>query len=211
MSSSIIDKLTTKSMMIFYLENRKISECSNKFGYNREKIRKSFIFHYPYIYAGSNNLRIRKIILKDNLDGWSYVSIKGNNYKIDNMFMRFFQSSFFRDNGTNYLATTDMVNGKRTSTYYHRLIMRVSQGQEVDHINMDRFDNRISNLRICTRKQNSLNRKCKGYRKSHNIKNPFTSRFRGKHLGYFNTIEEAQNNYMEEKKLYSDFFGSIIK
>ena len=41
----------------------------------------------------------------------------------------------------------------------HRLVMGVSDGQSVDHINGDRMDNRKSNLRICSHASNMKNRK----------------------------------------------------
>ncbi|MGA2914772.1 MAG: HNH endonuclease [Sedimentisphaerales bacterium] len=40
-------------------------------------------------------------------------------------------------------------------------IMKPPKGMVVDHINHDGFDNRRENLRICTQRQNTLNRKYK--------------------------------------------------
>lgn len=47
----------------------------------------------------------------------------------------------------------------RTSSgiYMHRLIMDTPQCMATDHINGNRLDNRRSNLRVCTHKQNSMN------------------------------------------------------
>jgi len=40
----------------------------------------------------------------------------------------------------------------------HKLLMNAPKGQVIDHINRDRLDNRLTNLRICTPKENSYNR-----------------------------------------------------
>lgn len=51
----------------------------------------------------------------------------------------------------------------KTLHYAHRLAWLLHHGEwpkhEVDHINMDRGDNRIANLRQATRSQNQMNRK----------------------------------------------------
>lgn len=40
----------------------------------------------------------------------------------------------------------------------HRLIIDAPKGMEVDHINGNKLDNRVSNLRVCTKSQNQCNR-----------------------------------------------------
>lgn len=54
-----------------------------------------------------------------------------------------------------------VVDGKQKNKTIamHRLILGAKKGQECDHINHDTLDNRISNLRLCTRSQNNQNRK----------------------------------------------------
>ena len=54
-----------------------------------------------------------------------------------------------------------MRRGKNGRTVYmHRLIMNAPKGSDVDHKNHRIWDNRRENLRVCTRRQNQMN---KGY------------------------------------------------
>lgn len=46
---------------------------------------------------------------------------------------------------------------KSGGVYMHRLIAKAKQGEFVDHINLNKLDNRRENLRICTKQQNQWN------------------------------------------------------
>lgn len=78
----------------------------------------------------------------------------------------------------------------------------------IDHVNRDPSDNRISNLRLATASQNGCNRKGKAGSRS-GVKGvhwqPQARRWRSaiaingqsKHLGYFDTIDEARAAYAD--------------
>ena len=90
----------------------------------------------------------------------------------------------------------------KKSIYMHRVIMDAKKGQQIDHINHNRCDNRIKNLRLATNTENHKNKP-----KQSNNKTGFvgvhwcntTKRFRATikvkgqviGLGYRRTIIEA--------------------
>jgi hypothetical protein len=63
--------------------------------------------------------------------------------------------------GNGYAFRRINVDGKYQKIYLHRFIMKAVKGEYVDHINGDKIDNRICNLRICTNAENSRNSKKK--------------------------------------------------
>ena len=102
------------------------------------------------------------------------------------------------------------VGGNRDKSI-HRVVMDAPEGMDVDHINGDRLNNTKSNLRVCTRSQNSQNKKLrtdsasgyKGvYKHKGNLKKPFQAYIgdpnkvsRSLKLGYYATAEEAARVY----------------
>ena len=98
-----------------------------------------------------------------------------------------------------YYVAHVYVNGKRTTKRIHQLIMgEAPDGMVVDHINRDRNDNRRANLRFVTFSQNSQNRNVNknsvsGFRgvSYHIHDRKWLARCHGKHLGNYDTAEEA--------------------
>lgn len=96
----------------------------------------------------------------------------------------------------------------------HRFIMGVPDDKFIDHINHDRLDNRLSNLRIATESQNMANISITS---KHGYKGVFNSpsgrwysqvRHNGKkyHIGTFNTKQEAALAYNKmAKELHGEF------
>jgi len=92
----------------------------------------------------------------------------------------------------------------------HRLIYifhngEPPEGYDIDHINRNPIDNRIENLRACTRSLNTCNSKprigCKSGVRGISIRNTgkFAVMVCGKYLGQFDTIDEAskyRDNYI---------------
>lgn len=104
----------------------------------------------------------------------------------------------FSDNGAGY--PTAWVNGKKE--YLHHLIIRPQTGMVIDHINGNKYDNRLTNLREITQKENTRNRKTNKNNLSGVSGVFFDSRinkwlaritvdYKSLHLGSFETKEKA--------------------
>lgn len=115
------------------------------------------------------------------------------------------------DKTTGYVRTGDNVK-------LHRLIMNCGEKLCVDHINGIRNDNRRSNLRICSQKQNSYNtltpkNSFTGYKGVTRLK---SGKYRAKitlsgkqiHIGYYYDIKDAINAYNRKAK---ELFGEFAK
>lgn len=97
--------------------------------------------------------------------------------------------------GKHYFTVT--ISQKKYSV--HRIVWvmvngDIPNGLEIDHINRDKYDNRIENLRLVTRSQNSLNKPSKISKRY----NKFVARVKGDSKSFY-TIEEA-DKWIEEKK-----------
>jgi hypothetical protein len=110
-----------------------------------------------------------------------------------------------------------VINYPRKRYPMHRLIMGAANGQEVDHINGKRSDNRRCNLRICTRQQNSYNVGKSSRNKSGYKGVSWYARLgcwqvhvgkggKVRTVGYFKTLEEAARAYdVAAKQAHGEF------
>lgn len=110
------------------------------------------------------------------------------------------------------------------SVYAHRISWMLFYGvacdKEIDHINGDRSDNRIENLRECSKLQNSQNRRI-GFRNNSGYVGVSFYKPNGKwqarttinrkriSVGYFNNAYDANRARLEVKKKYHSFCPEV--
>lgn len=118
---------------------------------------------------------------------------------------------------TNYAVRNVFKNGKRTLSLLHREILKPEDGQYVDHIDMNGLNNLLSNIRICTRRENnrhqgrrrdnSSGHKGVNFNKS---ANKWVARIQigdiRIFLGYFDSAEDAAEKYNIAAE---EFFGEF--
>jgi len=120
-------------------------------------------------------------------------------------------------NSNRYLiASFYFEKNKQTFIRKHRLvfyaynpdfdIFRRSRTENfIDHVDKDKSNNSIENLRIVTKQQNTFNTKAKGYtwcKKNKKWHAQIHLDGKNKNLGYFENEEEAREAYLTAKEIY---------
>lgn len=106
----------------------------------------------------------------------------------------------------------NLVTYNKTKIKRHRIIASCYLGlnindptQTVDHINRDKLDNRVENLRIVTQQQQTFNMGAKGYY-WHKQRNKWcvqiSINYKKIHLGLYDTEPEARQAYLDAKAKY---------
>jgi len=87
-----------------------------------------------------------------------FIKLSNEKYAIvdEDMFDELSSYKWSYSNGYVYRKITNK-EGKRTSLYMHRFIMNPRKNLVIDHIDRDKTDNRVCNLRQCTQKENLAN------------------------------------------------------
>lgn len=131
-----------------------------------------------------------------------------------------FKWHLIESHGKQYAArrTWDPKAKKRGTVLMHRQIMGAPPGLVVDHDDHDGLNNRRRNLAVCTNAQNVAHRRSAqrnngtsrfvGVARSHHGKwqAKITKDRKQRHLGYFNTPEEAAKAYNEAAR---ELFGKF--
>lgn len=126
--------------------------------------------------------------------------------------------------GDIFYAVRNLRGRGRGSEYMHHAVLKyykteIPEGEEIDHINLNALDNRISNLRVCSHQQNNFNKR--SYKNSSSkfkgvSWEAWTGRwkaqimFGGKqiNLGRYDTEEEAAKAYNAKAE---NLFGKFAR
>lgn len=118
-----------------------------------------------------------------------------------------------------YYAISQSLKLKNKNYFLHRFLIQAPKGKLVDHIDGNTLNNKKSNLRICSYKENAKNRILNKNNKSGHkgvywdihITTPKWKAYiyvdkKCYHLGYFNTYEEAVKcREKAEKKYFREY------
>lgn len=104
-----------------------------------------------------------------------------------------------------YIKINIRLNKKIVEVKAHRFAWFYVYGKlptaVIDHINRDKTDNRLCNLRELSIQQNTFNREVKGYTKVRNLyQAQITHNYKNKNLGYYKTEDDAKEAYLSAKK-----------
>ena len=129
-------------------------------------------------------------------------------YKNRKVNPEYYEKKFYMRNGYKYLH---LWHENKSKDYtLHRIIGVAYLGLDIDnpkkvidHINRDKLDNQLSNLRIVSNQENQFNRNAKGYTKRGN-KYLTQIYINGKkiYMGTYETEAEAHNAYLIAKQIH---------
>lgn len=117
-------------------------------------------------------------------------------------------------------ASWNRETKKETKVYMHRDLLKAEKGKIIDHINSDKLDNRLDNLRFVSPQQNAMNQSARTHPKHSRYKGVSFDKSRNKWIAY--CIKDNKQHYLgrftDEKlaaKAYNEkakeFFGEFSR
>lgn len=125
----------------------------------------------------------------------------------------------FSEKSKGYLQCNLTLNKVNHMLLQHRLVWYAhhqdwdifdsSMNNYIDHKNKDKKDNRLFNLHVVTNAENQQNMNCKGcyfIEAKNKWKAQIKLNGKVKHIGYYDTFEEAHEAYLAKKRILHPFF-----
>ena len=164
----------------------------------------------------------------DQVNEIKYFQVNGQNLRLDSVSCIIYRWKIYKTkpNCWKPIKFTETIHGylqcqiNRKKYKKHRLVYYannqdwdITDGSmatnSIDHIDGDKLNNNIINLRVVTHQQNHFNRtKAKGYTwDKHHKKWQAKIAVNGKtiHLGYFENEQDAHQEYLEAKQIHHNF------
>ena len=85
------------------------------------------------------------------------VIVKGKTVLIDKESLPLFNSRKWHINDNGYVVWRGLENGTKKTIRLHREVIKAKDSEIVDHINRNKLDNRLCNLRITSYRENACN------------------------------------------------------
>lgn len=172
-----------------------------------------------YVVDTENNIAKIELHRRNEENFWATIDLEDLDRVIDFPYTWYAKYNHTNDGFYVYASQYNTETQKCNPIFLHQFIMNAN-GQTVDHINNDTFDNRKSNLRITADTDNSKNRKGKNKNNTSGYRNVSWSKQdqkwivqlqiekKNKVLGRFDDVHEA-GKFAEEmrQKYYGEFAG----